>query len=203
MSDRGQTFTLEAFLAAVILLSALTFALQALALSSTSTSVAGAERRDQHVGIAEGVLDQTVANGSLESTLLYWDELGGRFYGTSPLDGHYVGRPPPTPFGTSLRAAFDRRQVRYNVDLYFPTRDGERGHQPLVESGTPSDDAVRVLETVTLYDRTRLVDANGSRRSVTLADVAADGNRTFYAPDVQPAGPLYSVVRVEVVVWQA
>lgn len=202
MTDRGQTCTLEAFVASILLLSTVAFALQTVAISSNTASAADTRLRSQQAGLAEGVVDQSAANGTLRTTLLYWNETEERFYDAHPQDGYYIARGPPTRFGDGLAGMFVSQHVKYNVDLYYPTASGSRGHQRLVESGTPADNAVRVVETVTLYDDTRLVDANESARNVTLADVEADANSTFYAPDAEPGGPIYSVIRVEVVLWE-
>lgn len=201
MSDRGQTFTLEAFVAAILLVATVAFALQAVTITSNTASVGDTEIRNQHAGLAEGVLDEAVADGSLRTTLLYWSESPGQFHNAGE-DGHYDSRIPPTPegtaFGDSLERAFGDRQVRYNVDLYYRNAAGERELQRLVESGTPGDDAVRVVETVTLYDNSSLVDESGTPRETTVADV----EEQFYAPNVDEESPLYNVVRVEVVLWK-
>lgn len=209
MSSRAQTFTLEAFVAAILLLATVAFALQVVSISANTASPADSELGNQHAGLARGVLDEAVTDGNLSRTLRYWNQNTSAFHGADvdPEDGgHYISRLPQSDdapgFGRALGAPFDNRQVRYNVDLYYATADGGRGHQRLVESGTPSDGAVRVSETVTLYDETKLLDANGSRENVTLREVSQDSNRTFYAPDARPDGPLYNVIRVEVVLWK-
>lgn len=200
MSRRGQTFTLEAVVAAILLLGTVAFSLQVVSISANTGGTADAETANQHIGLGQGVLDEGVDNGTLSRTLLYWDEDAGEFYEADD-DGHYIARHPPTAFGNSLSMTFDDRQVRYNVNLYYWTSDGDRGHQPLVEAGTPSDDAVRVVETVTLYDDTELLNEDGNT-SATLTEVAVDGNRSFYAPDARPESPIYNVIRVEVVLWR-
>jgi hypothetical protein len=209
MSSRAQTFTLEAFVAAILLLAAVAFALQVVSISANTASPADSELRNQHAGLARGVLDEAVTDGNLSRMLRSWDQNASAFHGADekPADGgYYISRLPQSgdapEFGRALGEPFDDRQVRYNVDLYYARANGTRGHQRLVESGTPSDDAVRVVETVTLYDDTRLLDANGSRENATLREVAAASNRTFYAPDARPDGPLYNVIRVEVVLWK-
>lgn len=202
MNDRAQIFTLEAFLASVVLLATLAFTLQVVAISSNTAGATDTEDRNQHFGLAVGALDEGIENGSLRDTLLYWDETRGQFYGSVDTEGYYIARSPPTSFGNSLEATFSDRQVRYNMDLYFPTNDSDRGHQRVIERGTPSDNAIRVVETITLYDQTQLVDENESQRSVTLAEIEADGNSTFYAPDMRPNTSIYNVLRVEVVVWK-
>lgn len=209
MTDRGQTFTLEAFVAAILLLAAVAFALQVVSVSSNTAGAGGQEVRSQHAGLAQGVLDEGADSGTLRTTLLYWNETEEQFYNADaePVEGgFYISRSPDTTFGNSTAAMFDDRRVRYNVDLYFLNRTGdglERERQRLVESGTPSDDATRVVETVTLYDDTDLVDENESRTNVTLEQVAADENSTFYAPDANPDSRVYTVIRVEVVVWRS
>jgi hypothetical protein len=208
MIDRGQTFTLEAFVAALLLLAAVAFALQVVSVSSNTAGAGGQEVRAQHAGLAEGVLDEGAANGTLRTTLLYWNETEEQFYGADaePVDGgFYIARSPPTRFGNATAAMFDDRRVRYNIDLYVfnETENGlERERQRLVESGTPSDDATRVVETVTLYNDTHLVDETETRTNVTLGEVNADENSSFYAPDVRPNSRIYTVIRVEVVLWR-
>lgn len=204
MADRAQSFTLEAFVAAILLVATVAFALQAVAISSNTASAGETELKNQHANLAEGVLDSALADGSLRSTLLYWDTSTGQFY-NADADGHYTSQLPPTPdgtaFGDALTGTFGDRQIRYNVDLYYRDATGERQTQRLVESGTPTDDAVRVVETVTLYDDTRLVDENGDSTGASLADVDADADAAFYAPNVDETSPVYNVIRVEVVVW--
>ncbi len=201
MTDRAQTFTLEAFVAAILLVGTVAFALQAVAVSSNTANVGETELKNQHIGLAEGVLNEAVSNGSLRTTLLYWDESVERFHNADDDDGHYISQLPPTPNGTAFGDAVERtfgdRQVRYNIDLYYRDSTGERHRQRLVESGTPNDNAVRIVETVTLYDNTTLVDENEDSRETTLADV----EHRFYAPNIDEESPLYNVIRVEVVLW--
>lgn len=206
--ERAQTFTLEAFVAAILLLAAVAFGLQVVSISSNTASPADSELGNQNAGLARGVLDAAVANGTLDRSLRYWNQTNESFHRADerPGDGgHYVARLPQHPdapaFGRALDSPFASRQVRYNVDLYYENASGNGsvGHQPLVESGTPGDGAVRVVETVTLYDDDRLLAENGSRENVTLGEVS---DEQFYAPDASPDGPLYNVIRVEVVLWK-
>lgn len=198
MSSRGQAFSLEAFVASVLLLATLTFALQAVAVSSNTASVADSELRGQHVGIAEGVLDGTVENESLAPTLLYWDNSTERFYGADE-EGFYIAQSPNTTFGRTLDGSLSDQQIRYNINLHYRTTDGERESRRLIEYGTPGHNAVRVMETVTLYDDSRLVDQHEvPRESATLGTVEED----FYAPDAATDSRVYNVIRVEVVLWR-
>lgn len=195
---RAQTFTLEAVVAAILLVAAVAFALGAVSVSTNTAGVADAEPRGQHGGLAAGVLDRTANGGELRSMLLYWNESRGAFYGANGDDGAYVSRTPDTAFGKAVDRLFDEPGVQYAVTLYYPDGDGGRVARPLIASGTPGDDAARAVETVTLYDQTRLVDGNETvREGTTLESVEP----SFYAPDAGDDSTLYTVIRVEVVVW--
>jgi hypothetical protein len=200
MSERAQLFTLEAFVAAIVLLATLAFSLQAVGISSNTASGGEMEIQSQHAGLAEGVLAETVEDGSLKQTLLYWNVTANSFHHADDSDGgYYISRSPPTAFGDLLQPRFDERQVRYNINLSFRNENNDRQRQQLVESGTPGGEAVQVVQTVTLYDEDQLVDENGTSRNVTLADV----DEGFYAPDTGTDSQIYNVIRVEVVLWQS
>lgn len=198
MSDRGQAFTLEAFVAAILLVATVAFALQAVSISANTAGVSESELRGQHAGLAEGLLNRAAEQGTLTTALVYWNESTGEFHGADD-EGYYVSSSQNTSFGESMEATLDDAKIRYNVDLYYRDEDGEWQMQRLVESGTPTDDAVRAVETVTLYDDTHLVDEDGEpHENTTLEAVSED----FYAPNVDEERSLYNVVRVEVVVWR-
>lgn len=195
MDERGQAFTLEAFIAAVLLLAAVAVALQIAGVTANTPSTADKQVEHQHRGLAEGVLDSAVANESLRPTLLYWDDTTGAFHNAT--EDHYVSRSPPTAFGALLDRSFSNRNIRYNVRVQYISADGEIQQQKLVHHGAPTDDAVRAVATVTLYEDDRLYGAEETPTNVTL-----DETSTFYVPDATPDSSVYNVLRVEVVVWQ-
>lgn len=204
MDDRAQTFTLEALLGALLLLAAVGFALQAVSISSNTASIADTELRGQQVGLTDGVLQRTSADGNLTAVLLYWNESGQQFYDAEAEEGHYLSPDENSPFGNtsfggSLERILDGSQTRYNINLHYRGTDGDRETQRLVETGTPGNNAVRIIETVTLTNETMLVGPDKQpRKNATLGAVAEN----FYAPNVSPERDLYNVIRVEVVVWQ-
>lgn len=193
-TGRGQAFTLEAVVAAAVVLVSLLFALQVAGVTSLSSSTAGGHLVDQQASVAAGVLDTAAADGSIEPTLLYWDDSEGTFYRSETTEPFYATG-PPTAFGAHLNETLTDRHVAYNVDLYGLDGNGTVVRRSLVRNGRPSDDAVTATRTVTLYDDDRLLAANGTATGPTLT------NASFYVPDADPDGPLYNVVRVEVVAW--
>lgn len=195
MSGRAQAYTLEAFVAALVLLGAVVFALQGTAVTPQSASTASDTQQKQLERTGQGVLDDAAVDGSLRQAVLYWDSAEGTFHGLEPYESAYKNAALPTAFGAQLNRSFGATGVAYNVNIRYRRPSGTTGTKALVDSGTPSDDAVRVAEPLTLYDD-----------DVLYTDTAVPGNRTltnasFYAPDSSPDSGVYNVVTVEVVLW--
>lgn len=195
-ADRGQAFTLEGFVAALVLLSSVVFALQMTAVTPLSPSTSSQHLEGQQAAVAAGLLDQAAANGSLRPALLYWNESTGGFHGASA-KGYYTSCTAPLAFGVRLDRAFTDRGVACNVQLRYVTATGSLGVERLVYAGTPTDDAVLASATVTLYDDDVLYGVDGRPTGTTLANAT-----TFYAPDADPGSPVYNVVQVQVIAWR-
>lgn len=195
MTDRAQAYTLEAFVAALVLLGAVVFVLQGTAVTPQSASTASEASQKQLERTGQGVLDTAAADGSLRRAVLYWDSSAGTFHGLEPYESAYKNAALPTAFGARLNRSFGSEGVAYNVNIQYRKPSGATATKILVDSGTPSDDAVRVSELLTLYDD-----------DVLYTGTAVPGNRTlrkasFYAPDSSPDSGVYNVVTVEVVLW--
>lgn len=192
---RAQSFTIEAVVAAAILLGTVFFVVQAGGVTPTTASTASQEVPDHHREVAAGALDAALRDGDVGPTLRYWNETNGTFWGAEE-HGAYVAAPPPTAFGETMNESFAGLSVAYNVDLVVVDDDGDECRYALVQQGAPSDDAVAVSRLVTLYDREALYDEHGHETNVTLSE-----SETYFVDDAAPASPVYAVVRVEVVVW--
>lgn len=195
-SDRGQAFTLEGIVAALVLLASVVFALQMTAVTPLSASTSNQQIEGQLGAVSEGVLEQARTNGTLRPALLYWNDSLGAFHNASA-KGYYTACATPQPFGQLLERTFTDHGVACNVDVQYLTADGDPRIERLVYVGTPTDNAVRATVLVTLYDDDVLYDADGEPTTTTLAS-----SNTFYAPDVANGSRLYNVVQVEVVVWR-
>lgn len=195
MDDRGQLFTLEGVIAALVVLSSVLFALTTTAATPLSSSTS-----NQHIEVQQGaelasLLDAASSNGDLRSMLLYWDDEAAAF-DNSTTKGYYLACSSDSPFGQRLERTIDRRGGTCNVNIRFVNADGNVRSQKVVYVGDPTDNAVRVTRIVTLYDADRLVLASGEESNITLENATS-----FYAPDIDP-GPVYNVVEVEVIVWR-
>ena len=200
-TDRGQAFTLEGFVAALLLLATVAFVVQATAVTPLTESTSSQHAETQTAAMVGGVLDAAAANGSLKPTLLYWNESAGTFHGAEQA-GVYTNCEAPTAFGRLLsRSLFDQGfACSVNVRYLNASTGFQPETQRLVYSGEPSDNAVRVVRAVTLYDDDRLLDASGNPTDTTLT--AANATGTFYTPDAALSSPVYAVVEVEVIVWR-
>lgn len=187
---RGQAHTLEGIGAALVVVLAVTFTLQATAVTPLTASTASQHIETQHERTASGLLDTARANDTISATLRYWNDSAGKFRNASDR-GYYVGTTPDTAFVDSLQAAFADHAIVFNVNAYYVTPNGDRRLRRVIFNGNPSSDAVAVSRYVTLYDDQRLT---GDPNAPTLE------NASYFMRDAP--GPLYGVVEVEVVLWR-
>jgi hypothetical protein len=195
--ERGQAHTLEGVVAALILLSAVVFALELTAVTPLSASTSSQHIENQQEATARGVLGAAAESGALKRTLLFWDESNGRFWDSTDQteDDYFETKSPPTAFGEMLNRSFDSRGIAYNVYLRF-NASGDAGVKRLVYQGRPSDNAVSASRPVTLYRTDKLHDDNEQPTGTNVSD-----STTFYAED-RTGSSVYKVVHVEVVVWR-
>ena len=187
---RGQAHTLEGVGAALIVVLAVAFTLQATAITPLTASTASQHIETQHEQAAAGLLETASADGSLSATLRFWNASGASFWNATRR-GYYVGSTPNTTFGDDLGETFGKRAVAYNLNAYYVDADGDRQLRRIVYNGQPSSDAVAATRLVTLYDDQRVTGIDGGP---TLE------NASYFGPD--DPGPAYGVVEVEVVVWR-
>jgi hypothetical protein len=208
---RGQAHTLEGVAAALLVVAAVAFAIQATAVTPLTASTASQHIEIQHERAAAGLLETERANGNLSRTLRYWNGTASSFRNATA-DGYYVGTPGPgagsPPNASFLRAvqdAFGDRAVVYNVNVHYVDENGRRGFRRVVYNGEPSADAVAATRLVTLYDDQHATVRSGGAfapdpDAPTLADVQDGENTAFFAPNRE--GHAYAVVEVEVVLWR-
>lgn len=200
-TGRGQAHTLEAVVAALLMLTGLVFALQTTAVTPLSASTASQHIENQQQTQAEGVLAATAEKDALEPAVLFWNESADSFHNASR--GYYVNGGPPNRFGTLLDRTFGDQSIALNVYVTYQRPDGTTIRQRMVYAGEPSDNAVRATRVVALYDGDHLYDPNGKGGAVRDPATTVNTTDNFYAPDVTPgSGGLYNLLRVEVIVWR-
>ena len=193
--SRGQAHTLEAFTAALLVVSGVLFALQATAVTPLTASTSNQHIETQHRTAAADVLSAAAENGTLRPAVTFWNPDEGSFVGTGSR-GFYTNGGPPNAFGTALNDTFGDlstagRRIAYNVEVTYRTADNGTRKQTMVYMGSPSDNAAAATRTVALADDTPLSGASGTVSSAN-----------FYAPDAAPNASFYNVMEVRIVVWQ-
>ena len=210
-TDRGQAYTLEGFVGAIIVLTAVLFAVQSIVITPTT---GGAIDRTVQAQLQQEAADAlTVAenDGELSHIVRYWSEDGGP---DGAEEGYYNADVPETQrgnytssqfadpgemnanFGQVLDERFEESGRNYNVELVY--RSGDDGENSssfhLVYQGRPSPNAFTGSYTVTLYDEQGLTAPDN--RDQTLAE-----SDEYPIPNIDNDSELYNVVEVRLVVW--
>lgn len=191
--DRGQAYTLEALVAALLIVTSLTFALQVTAVTPLSASTSNQHIENQQRASAAGVLTAADEANVLKDAVLFWNDTEAEFHDAERIT-YYTNSDPPNEFGNILDRAFDGRGLAVNV-LVYP----EGGDRPLrmIYRGEPSDNAVSASRTVVIYDDDNLTAPN--HQDIEVQDATSYGN---YIPQRDTSSDVYNVVRVEVTVWR-
>lgn len=204
--DRGQAYTLEGVIGALLLLAAVLFALQSVIITPTTSGTVDADVRSELRQQAQDILILNAQNESfgLSELTRYWHQSQLTFFGaTNPRVGYGTAQ-PPREFGEMLNETFSARSRLYNVHLrYQPaTPGGETLQTPVVYRGQPSRNAVIATYTVTLYDNQTLTAPTASNVELWEYDTNATDNDDGYYPIPNAVeGPVYNVVEVRVIVW--
>jgi hypothetical protein len=193
--DRGQVHTLEAIVAALLMVTSILFALQITAVTPLSASTSSQHIENQQQASVEGVLAAASDSGELRQAVLFWNNSSGRFFNTTEED-YYTSQRPQNAFGKRLGRAFGDRGIGYNVYVIHYSAGGGRRVTRMVYQGEPSDNAVRSGRTITLADDATLYD-HESKPTTTRVNAS-----NFYAADAVANNSAYNTMRVEVVVWR-
>jgi hypothetical protein len=205
--DRGQAHTLEGVVAAILLLSSLTFALQVTAVTPLSASTSSQHIENQMQSVADGVLAVSAEDDYLKEAVLFWGEDPDGEFGFHGAPGvYYTNGPPDNEFGEALSMAYGGRAIAYNVYVSYQSGTGSWVTQRMVYRGRPSDNAISASRTVTLYDSDCMLNADETTDESRCLDDDSPGDgwgkSDFYASELPDSDGLYNVVRVEVVAWR-
>lgn len=199
-SDRGQAYTLESLIAALLLVTAVLFAMQSVVITPTS---AGTQDRDvaaQQHQVASDLLTTAANEGELSRLARFWDcsNPDGGFATDSQSgtwaegEGYPTDTVPIEDFGEALNYTFDAG-TRYNVELVYDNGSDGQGVSRIVYQGTPGDDVITASHTVTLTDGQLVTGRDaGSQTLDSCADPAI--------PEAG-SGSVYNVVEVRLVLW--
>ncbi|MCU4971784.1 hypothetical protein OB955_03405 [Halobacteria archaeon AArc-m2/3/4] len=207
-TDRGQAYTLEGFVGAVIVLTAVLFALQSVVITPTTGGSVDRTVQAQLEQEAQDALVVAESEGALSHLVRNWNESEGEYH--NPMErpsglGNYTTEQlnesdvvgSASTFGEILEKRFEESGRSYNVEVVY--RDGKDPDSfYMVYQGQPSPNAFSSGHMVTLYENQRLT-APGSEH-LTLEEAQ---NEEYPIPNVgeNADGNLYNVVEVRLTVW--
>ncbi|MCU4740086.1 DUF7288 family protein [Natronoglomus mannanivorans] len=208
-TDRGQAYTLEGFVGAVIVLTAVLFALQSVVITPTTGGSVDRTVQAQLEQEAQDALVVAESEGALSHLVRNWNESEGEYhnpmerpsglgnYTTEQLnESNVVGS--ASTFGEILEKRFEESGRSYNVEVVY--RDGDHGENSssfyMVYQGQPSPNAFSAGHMVTLYENQRLTAPDSEDQSLGDAD-------DYPIPPINENadGNLYNVVEVRLTVW--
>jgi hypothetical protein len=190
--ERGQAYTLEGLVAAVLIASSVILGLQAVDVAPW-TSGPDEDTLDSLRTQGEDALAVAAENGSIERAVTCLD-------GSTPDTNAYApGEESATAFGPLLNETFANRGYSYNVFLVY--QSGNTMTETLVypeNEQEPQEGTVTVSRRVALYDNMTVYESPGGACSETGDELYTRG---AYGGDQHPDSQLYNVVEVRVEVW--
>ena len=223
-TERGQAYTLEGFVSAMIVLMAVLFALQSVVITPTTggladrTTQAQLGQEAQDALVVGATANESEGHGDLTTLVRYWNDSSGQFYNTSDpeVDEFYYDASNETEFydefalGKILTERFTERGLSYNVELVYQDENGEFDDENstyLVYQG--ESEAVTASYTVTLYESDNLTAPDNESQNTSLREAYYCAGENEHTEDCYPIPPatgengseIYNVVEVRVAVW--
>ncbi|SIR73645.1 DUF7288 family protein [Natronorubrum thiooxidans] len=210
-SDRGQAYTLEGFISAMVVLMAILLALQSVVITPTTGGLADRTVKSQVQQEAQDALVVAATTDhdkkkNLSEMIRYWDKNegdDGEFHKASEsndVPGYYNASNQTELYeqfvlGEILSDRFTERGMSYNIELvYWNQSEDEYQSEYLVYQG--ESEAVTANYMVTLFEDDELLKSNN--------DVGDDTNYPIARgtkDDNDDDSKVYNVVEVRVAVW--
>jgi len=208
--DRGQAFTLEGLVGALLILTALWYALQIVVVMPETGGAVDADVREnlrQQADDALLITSQAEEN-DLTSLVRNWSQSRRTFTGALNPDIGYGMRRIPGPLGTVLQEGVTDRGRLYNVEMRYLESDPSNGTETvtIASQGSPSGDAVVATQRVVLYDNMTLTAPSAGAAELWQYDThptsnPISGKSGYYPVPNAVEGPVYNIVEVRVIVW--
>lgn len=201
---RGVQWTLEAFLAVLLLLSALVVVAAVLPVGTQQAEAELAQTQLQQAG--DDVLELAATEGDLTAAVLYYNTTEAEFAGTeTDLGGesHYVSfdGDEDHPLAPLLAGTVGERALAYNIHIEYEADGPAPERRPLVYQGPPGGDSVTATATVVLSEDD-VPHASPGNCTLAALDAGACGDETFYAPNADDTAQ-YNTVQVALELWRA
>lgn len=200
MDERGQAYSLEGVIGAIIIASALVLGMQAVSIEPWTSDgpEQGVETRIQ----LEDTLDILEDDDALRQGLLC---LGGDRPET-PHEGVVSTSPAVEPIGPVLRNT-SSQTASYNIYVAYPSKsDPDEINETVIGSeSSRTGSAVTVTREVVLYDSDPVYELNDDGDACIVDEqydnVSEVPTDDIYVENQNPDGDIYAVVQIKVVAW--
>jgi hypothetical protein len=190
--DRGQAYTLEGTIGAIVVVTAALLGLQAV----DTGDVGSQDRVSERLSVqSDDLLAVGTETGALSKVVRCWG--ADKAVVDGAVDGDENSR-----FEQMLNHTLDRQNHNYNLYLsYWNDSSDERTERVLSSNesqalGSPDRNTAVATRRLTLYDDQPIQFGSGC--TVEGYEI---GEGAFKIPDVDDESPLYNVVEVRLVVW--
>ncbi|WP_284007786.1 DUF7288 family protein [Haloarcula pelagica] len=193
---RGQAYTLEGVLAAILVISATVFGITSIDTRAWEDGTREETRRLETR--ADDLLTVGKNTGALENAILCYNS------GRTRINGNNSSR--PAEFERMLNLTFDSRGEQYNIYFNYLNETGEQRVTELVSENSPasanrpSTGAAVATRTVALTDNMS-VRTNSPSNACGNAGPRVKSLSSFYIPDADNNTRLYNLVEVRLIVW--
>lgn len=213
--DRGQAYTLESLIAAVLLLTAVLFALQSVVITPTSSGGLDRDAQTQIEQEAADALSTAAETGELSSLARYWacvdnDGDGRGDFADQPdgaglwvsSQGYSNNSIPVAHLDEVLNSTYGSG-TRYNVQLIYENNSRQNVSR-IVHRGSPGPEVVTSSHTIALTEDQLITSPSPTDSSPTPSGELTIGSPDCdepAIPDEYPSSSLYNVVEVRLVIW--
>ncbi|WP_049925991.1 DUF7288 family protein [Halopiger goleimassiliensis] len=194
-TDRGQAYTLEGFIGAMVILMAVLFALQAVVITPTTGGQVDRTLQAQLQQEAQDALVVAGQDGDLSRTVRRWDATGTGFADIDPTDQESFAE--HSTLGAILNQSFADEGRSYNVEVHYVSGSSTEATESTDlhrQAESPPSEAVVASHVVTLYDDQYVEPERNDR-----LDEVADANSLI--PQANDGEIVYNVVEVRLIVW--
>jgi len=193
MVSRGQAYTLEGVLAAILVVTATVYGVQAIDTQAwedeTRTETEQLEQR------ASDVLTLAGESGALRNAVLCYRE-------GNPISGNRDGE--LSEFERMLNTSFDRQAAQYQLQFAYWNSSDQRETRTVSRTGQSSSvptAAAVASATVTIADSTNITTRQTNCKPFDSELTVKDTEDSFYMSDVNDDSPLFNLVEVRLTVW--
>lgn len=139
----------------------------------------------------EDLIEISAQNGTLEDSILYWDDSAGKWL-NSGSNGEYVVPPDDHPLNTTI-SILENRGLSYGITVEYVGSSGQTEQTRMVHQGAPNADPVVISETITIQNEDNLVGPD--------SDTTVENSSSFYAPNAFDSST-YNIITIRVLIWK-